>query len=41
VEHLAARSIGRETVEYVLGVNKNYFILAGLAGYMARQEERR
>jgi len=41
VEHLAARTIGRETVDYVLGVNKNYFILAGLAEHMSRREERR
>ncbi len=41
VEHLAARDVGRETVDYVLGVNKNYFILAGLAAYLARYDEAR
>ncbi len=38
VESLAAAQIGRETVEYVLAVNKYYAILAGLADYMTRLE---
>ena len=38
VEYLAGKAIGRETVDYVLGVNKYYAILAGLADYMTRQE---
>lgn len=38
VEHLASRTVGRETVDYVLAVNKYYVLLAGLADYMTRRE---